>query len=294
MEAIIQTLITRKTGPYLFTGDIYHWIRLRRLVYQHNYTSFFRSTPHTGRGNVGQFRKKQQATNSQRDSVKESQGQGVLNLSKTVLNTNQMFALDFEEQFVYPHKLFRLHAIVWLRFIDDCFMLRHGTPAELDVFLVSLNQFHRDIQFTSSISTSSVNFLDVQISKHDGFLRTDLYTKPTDSNSMLHVNSFHSTKQISSIPYSQFLLVRRTVNDESIINERLTDFSQKFLDKGYNTRLIRKAKCKALHISREELLSTPHRPKHDRISFQRNVMMLHTMGVSADVITHRPTETGSD
>ncbi|CAH2221441.1 Hypothetical predicted protein [Pelobates cultripes] len=140
MEATNKTRVPAKTNTYLLTGNLYNWIRLRCLFYQHHHTSFFRGSFNTTRGNRGHSRQKRQAADLQRDPQKKPQGQGV---SKTKASKTAL---------IQEMKSQRAHRLT-----------------------------------------------------------------------------------IQSI-WSQFLRVRRIVSDDNIVNERLTDFSKKFLDKGYHER----------------------------------------------------------
>ena len=58
-------------------------------------------------------------------------------------------------------------------------------------FISSISKQHSNIIFTSNISTTSVNFLDVTIDLHGGHISTKTYTKSTDTHAFLSYNSFH-------------------------------------------------------------------------------------------------------
>ena len=69
-----------------------------------------------------------------------------------------------------------------------------------------------------------MNFLDTNVHLNpDGTLKTSLYKKPTDRNAYLHYLSYHTPKQISNIPYGQFLRVKKICSEledaASAINE---------------------------------------------------------------------------
>ena len=72
--------------------------------------------------------------------------------------------------------------LLWLRFIDDIFMIwTHGRD-ELQRFINYLNNIHPKIKFTSDISDTHVNFLDTTVRiDSDRFIYTTLYEKPTDT-----------------------------------------------------------------------------------------------------------------
>ena len=93
----------------------------------------------------------------------------------------------------------------WKRFIDDIFLLWLGTEEQLRVFENYINSFHDSIKFTVSSSDVQIPFLDVLVRVEDGFLVSDLYTKPTDSHAYLHGRSCHPPHVTKNIPYSQFL-----------------------------------------------------------------------------------------
>ena len=91
----------------------------------------------------------------------------------------------------------KLIPLVWWRYIDDIFMIWQHSREELCSFLDALNSFHETIRFTADISETSVNFLDVKVTKYNEVnITTDLYTKPTDSHLYLHYSSFHPKHQI--------------------------------------------------------------------------------------------------
>ena len=91
------------------------------------------------------------------------------------------------------------------RFIDDIFLLWTGTPEDLDVFFDHINSFHPTIKFTITSSTDQLPFLDILISLKNGFLKTDIHSKPTDSHAYLPSSSCHPRHVVKNIPYSQFL-----------------------------------------------------------------------------------------
>ena len=47
---------------------------------------------------------------------------------------------------------------VWLRFLDDIFMIWDHSLAELEDFMTRLNSFHQTIKFTHTVSDTKVSF----------------------------------------------------------------------------------------------------------------------------------------
>ena len=113
------------------------------------------------------------------------------------------------------------------RFIDDIFGATSMTQLELESYIQFVQNYRPALDYTFAISTSSVTFLDATFSiKGDNIIST-IHYKPTDTHSYLLYSSSHPPKCKNSIPYSQFLRLRRLCSDEedyngqSFGNERL-------------------------------------------------------------------------
>ena len=129
-----------------------------------------------------------------------------------------IFMADFEDKFVYSyHK----QPLIWLRYIDDIFMIWNHDLQSLNDFLGHLNTCHPTIKFTSEVSQDSVVFLDTTVLIDDTTRKiyTDLYCKPTDSHNYLLYESSHPRHLTKSLPYSQLLRIRR-------ICTKLSDFDK--------------------------------------------------------------------
>ena len=99
-------------------------------------------------------------------------------------NYTNLFMDRFETKAL---SIWHLKPILWLRFIDDIFMIWPHGKEELDQFIHYLNHIHEKIKFTSEASTKEVNFLDTTVKiDSDRKLYTTLYEKPTDTHMSLH------------------------------------------------------------------------------------------------------------
>ena len=144
--------------------------------------------------------------------------------------------------------------LVWLRYIDDIFLVwTHGQQA-LDDFLHKLNSHHDTIKFTSECGLS-IPFLDVKVDLlPDGHLKTSLYTKPTDAHLYLHYESAHPRSQVDAIPIGQFLRIRRICSHEDDFDLAAKQMMEHFLGRGYPEEVVAKARARAKRTPREELL----------------------------------------
>ena len=111
---------------------------------------------------------------------------------------------------------------LWLRYVDDTFVIWPHSPSHLQDFLQHINRQHHDIQFTMETENDgSLPFLDVLISKTaSGYPSHTVYRKPTHTDRYLNYNSHHPPVVIRSVPDS---LIRRAhrLCDESHLNQEL-------------------------------------------------------------------------
>ncbi|XP_057294607.1 uncharacterized protein LOC130623133 [Hydractinia symbiolongicarpus] len=111
--------------------------------------------------------------------------------------------------------------------------------------------------------TDKINFLDtyIQVGK-DGKLYSSLYTKPTDTFSLLHYNSFHPTFTKSSVIYSQSLRYRMLINKDDMLNKALKNLEWVLKNRGYPQKLIQENMKKIKNLSQKDLLYND-KPKTD-------------------------------
>ena len=91
-----------------------------------------------------------------------------------------IFMAKLEKNFLssYPYK-----PLAYYRYIDDIYIIwSHGLDLLHD-FINSINKQHNNIIYTSNISTTSVNFLDVTIDLDGGHISTKIYT---DNHAFFH------------------------------------------------------------------------------------------------------------
>ena len=172
------------------------------------------------------------------------------------------FMAWFEETFVYTY---HTQPMVWLRYIDDIFLIWTRSRDELNTFIQHLNSRIPSIKFTEEVSQESVTFLDTTAKIRDGRIETDLYTKPTDSHNYLLYTSAHPKSCRNSIPYSQFLRIRRICSNLADFDRHACQYATYFLNRGYPTHIIEEAVLKTRRLDRNELLNAEpsQKPKQD-------------------------------
>ena len=152
---------------------------------------------------------------------------------------------------------YHLKPWVWWRYIDDVFLIwEHGEESLLE-FLRHLNTLHPTIKFDSpaQYSTESLNFLDVTVSRIGDRLKTDLYSKPTDTHQFLEFSSCHPFHTKRSIPYSQTLRLRRICSEDKDFYQRVKELKGYLKARGYDMAMVEKQVLEAMRISRDEALA---------------------------------------
>ncbi len=124
-----------------------------------------------------------------------------------------------------------------------------------------VNNFYPALQFTWEISETSVSFLDILISINGNRLLTSVFYKPTDSHSYLLYSytqlSSHSNHTKRSIPFSQFLRLRRLCSEDEDFHTKSLEMRDFFVQRGYPNSLLDTAFSKASQIPRSETLTNP-------------------------------------
>ncbi|CAH2300860.1 Hypothetical predicted protein [Pelobates cultripes] len=97
--------------------------------------------------------------------------------------------------------------VQYVRFIDDILILWKGSVMEAEQFVQDINSLSSPIKVTANINETIVQYLDLEIFIKDDKIEYQLYSKPTDRNTILHFMSAHQEHSKKSLPYTQFLRV---------------------------------------------------------------------------------------
>ena len=163
-----------------------------------------------------------------------------------------LFMGDFEQKHVYTYSL---QPLIWLRYIDDIFLVwTHGLD-ELLKFKNHLNTRHDRVKFTMSYSPAQLEFLDTLVKLTNNKLSTELYTKPTSSLSYLKRESCHAPHVFSALPHGEFTRVRRNCSDLESFDRHAIKILAAFKNRGYHEENLIKAMLKARDTPRSELFS---------------------------------------
>ena len=147
-----------------------------------------------------------------------------------------LFMTNLEENIINS---FPLKPTAWWRYIDDIFFIWEYGEDHYKNWIQHLNKANTNIRFTEEHSYTEIPFLDTKVKiDRNRKAYTDLYSKPTDSHSYLRYDSVHPPRCMQSLPYSQFLRIRRICTKKSDFKKHGSIMKQDFLHRGYPKRLI--------------------------------------------------------
>ena len=150
---------------------------------------------------------------------------------------------------------------LWWRYRDDIFDLWTQGPIKLNEFTEFINSLYPTIKFTMVSSEVSLNVLDLTLLLVDGFIQTDIYSKPTDHHIYLLRNSAHPSHCTKAIPFGVATRVRRNCSTIERFEERSKEYRKYLVDRGYNPSRVQKQFDKAKTTPREDLLSAKVRER---------------------------------
>nr|XP_022910654.1 uncharacterized protein LOC111421707 [Onthophagus taurus] len=110
---------------------------------------------------------------------------------------------------------------LWLRYVDDTFVIWQHGKEQLQEFLDHLNSQHPMIKFTMETENAKqLPFLDVLVTrKTDGGMEMGVYRKKTHTNRYLQASSHQHPQQKRSVMQALFQRVERICDKENLRKE---------------------------------------------------------------------------
>ena len=156
---------------------------------------------------------------------------------------------NYEEEFAYKY---RIQPLIYLRYVDDIFLIWQHTEIELDAYIACLNNCLPTIDFTLEKSKESVCFLDTIVRIVNNKIERNLHSKPTEAHNYLLYKSAHPKKCKDITPYSQFLRIRRFCTKITNYDKHVIEYCRHFLRRGYPTPHLESAAIAVRLIPRSD------------------------------------------
>ena len=174
-----------------------------------------------------------------------------------------LFMGKFENEHILPR--IRHMITMYVRYIDDIFLIWKGSESELKEFLAIINTVHPSIKFDYKHSREKIEFLDCIVKQNNGKLSTTLYTKPTDRRAYLHAQSYHPSSTKRSIAFSQATRLRRICTNKEDFLQNANTLKSDLVKRGYNELTVSKEIERAGALERNQLLTYKEKTGTNRI-----------------------------
>lgn len=122
-------------------------------------------------------------------------------------SVDNLFLNRWEEEQIY--NIQRTNLKMYGRYIDDILIVWGGTEEELHIFFDEINQNIYGITLSGDWSKQSIDYLDLQVYKNNGYRDTRTFCKNTDRNGYIPTNSCRHPQWIGNIPKGQLMRIYR-------------------------------------------------------------------------------------
>ena len=145
---------------------------------------------------------------------------------------------------------------LYKRYMDYVAGADSCSEEDLRQFLEFASSFHPNLEYTWSVSTDKLPLLDIYMKPQANRAATSIHYKAMDSHSYLNFSSSHLYSCKSSIPYSQFLRLRKICSDDANFDIEAAKMETFLAARGYPNDLIRKGRERTSTKSRAEILKS--------------------------------------
>eukprot|EP00079_Xenopus_tropicalis_P035726 XP_017949497.1 PREDICTED: proto-oncogene tyrosine-protein kinase ROS [Xenopus tropicalis] len=179
-----------------------------------------------------------------------------------------LFMAKYEQTYILP--IYSKFIYRMFHFFDNLFVLWTGTAAQFWSMIKDLNSLPTTIRFTAHFDTTTILFLDLELSVTGSKLTTMPYRKDTDRNIWLHFSSCHPPHTLQSIPYSQMVRMVRNNSDPLKLQHQLNELETWFIQRGYRSQLVKAARSKVTPLTQTlalEGVDKSSRTTEERLTF---------------------------
>lgn len=135
--------------------------------------------------------------------------------------------------------------LYYFRFLDDIWGIWSYPEEDFEEFLETLNSHNNSIKLKSTISKTSIDFLDTTTFKGPNFqeihkLDIKVFFKPTDTHALLFKTSFHPKHTFAGLIKSQLLRFHRICSQQADFREATRTLFSALTTRGYCRSFLRK------------------------------------------------------
>jgi hypothetical protein len=106
-----------------------------------------------------------------------------------VTGTIADIVLQYYQQLILKHMPETKAIIYYNRYVDDILIIFNSTNTSQEQITNTINPIHSNLAFTLTRENNNrINFLDLLFIKNKNKLETDIYRKPTTTDTTIHYN----------------------------------------------------------------------------------------------------------
>lgn len=129
-----------------------------------------------------------------------------------------------------------VHTIAWYgHYIDDLLMMWDGDDISLHNFDSYINNNQCDLQFTVSLNSLNICFLDINLCDDPGTvaMHTCTYRKPCSVNTAPYATSCHPSHTIHAILMREFFRAQKNCSSDSALSKNVTFDPKSYSEFGF-------------------------------------------------------------
>ena len=162
-----------------------------------------------------------------------------------------IFMAEFEQKYIY--RWIKDKSILFLRYIDDTFMVWTKSGKQLKDLMSELNQKHSSVRFDHKFHCKQIEFLDTLIYvDQQNKVKTNLFLKSSNVKTFLSEHPYPLKK---SIPYCQALRIRRICSTFQDYHSHSRKLIEQFVNKGCKINVVIQQIQKVDQLDRKHLLN---------------------------------------
>lgn len=130
---------------------------------------------------------------------------------------------------------------LWLRYVDDTFIIWKENDKALEQFLEHINRIRQPIKFTMEKERNNrLPFLDVLVQRKEQTIETSVYRKPTHTGQYLSKLSNHSAQTKSGVTKCLLNRAKTICSTQMALKEEISNIKNDLEQNGYSAKEIQK------------------------------------------------------
>lgn len=125
-----------------------------------------------------------------------------------------------------------------------------------------MNNNNYGLKFMAEYSSTTVNYLDLTLTKHQNTIGTKTFFKETDRNGFVPTHSCHHPQWIGAVPKGQYMRLWHNCNNEDDFFLQAELLTSRFFEQGYPLGTLENILNQVSAMDRQSLLATKSKTEY--------------------------------